>query len=100
MDNRITSEGSPALEMNSMVSVPGPDRREFSQIVAASATFAATMAGDAAYDVELIPSRPLGKTGEKVSALNGLISDVDQLADDLLDLGSRGLLLGRRGRAA
>lgn len=44
-------------------------RREFSQIVALSPALVAASVGNAADDVEPIPRRLLGKTGEKVSVL-------------------------------
>jgi aryl-alcohol dehydrogenase-like predicted oxidoreductase len=69
MDNRIRPDGSPGLGMKSMENATDPDRREFSQMVAASAAYTATSSRGAADDVESIPRRPLGKTGEKVSAL-------------------------------
>ena len=40
------------------------------------------------------------RTGEQISALDGLVADVDQLTDDLFDLVGRRLLLGGRDRAA
>ena len=69
MDNRIMPDGSPGLDRNSMEDVTAVDRREFSQIVAIGTALATTMAGVAADNVEPIPRRQLGKTGEKVSVL-------------------------------
>jgi aryl-alcohol dehydrogenase-like predicted oxidoreductase len=69
MDNRMTPDGSQWLDQNSVENVANPDRREFSQIVGVGAAFAATMAGNAADNVEPIPRRPLGEKGEKVSVL-------------------------------